>query len=180
MSQPFLQKAWSTPKIIGVSIFAVYFFSTLITPGAWHFIDNVDLIIHEAGHTIFFMFGEFLAILAGSFFQVLIPLICAGYFIVRAEFYSGSLVFFWVGQSIVNVSVYARDAVVMQLPLLGGESVIHDWNYLFGKLHLLPYTSEIAGAFFMLGVLCMIVATVGGIYYSRTHNILPHIDASTL
>lgn len=33
----------------------------------WTIIDSVDLVFHEAGHTIFFMFGELFRVLAGSF-----------------------------------------------------------------------------------------------------------------
>ena len=66
----------------------------------------------------------------------------------------------WVGQNIINVSVYAGDAVAMQLPLLGGDSVIHDWNYLLGTLHVLKWAPEVAGILFALGILAICFGAV--------------------
>ena len=54
----------------------------------------------------------------------------------------------WVGQSILNVWVYASDAVVMQLVLTSGytgsEGSFHDWNYLLDRFGLLDSTKGVA------------------------------------
>lgn len=152
----------SSPRLIVrfsfVLIVTIYFFSSVAHPETWRFLDAVDLVLHEAGHTILFFAGDFLNVLAGSLFQVLIPLIFVFYFFTRQELLSGSLVLFWVGQSMVNVSVYARDAVAQQLPLLGGDGVIHDWNYLLSTTGLLPHTAIIGSFIYWCGVVVIIAA----------------------
>ena len=143
-------------------IASLYFLYYLHTSTEWHFIDAVNLIIHEAGHPLFFFFGTFMSILGGSVLQILVPIVCTFYFFLRKDFFSGSLLLFWVGQSIVNVSTYARDAITMELPLLGGDSVGHDWNNILSTLGLLPHTTEIANGIYGLGLSLILLA----IYFS--------------
>ena len=146
---------------LGVALVAsVYFTYYASTPTDWHFIDSVNLIIHEAGHWIFLPFGEFMNILGGSLFQCLFPLIYIGYFIWKSDNFSASLLGFWFGQNLINVSVYASDALTMQLPLLGGDSVIHDWNYILGALHQLQHSHQIGYGLYSSGVLIMLLAAV--------------------
>jgi hypothetical protein len=123
---------------------AAYFIHCAASPLDWHFIDGVNLIFHEAGHWLFSLFGIFLEILGGSINQVLIPLIIAGYFFLHRQYYSGSVTLMWAGQSLMNVSVYAGDAIKMQLPLLGGDSSIHDWNWLLIYLGQLRHAPQVA------------------------------------
>ena len=111
----------SKTKIIVATICSLYGIYYCATSTGWHFIDSVNLIIHESGHVIFMLFGQFLGLLGGSLWQILFPIIFVYYFYHRKEYFSASVVLFWVGQNIINVSVYASDAQAMQLPLLGGE-----------------------------------------------------------
>jgi hypothetical protein len=116
----------------------------------------VNLIIHEAGHSILLFFGQFIQVLGGSLFQVFVPLIFAVYFFIREDIYSSGIILLWVGESVIEVSRYASDATLMQLPLLGGDNVIHDWNWLLSYTNLLQHTSLIASIIFTVGVLIMI------------------------
>lgn len=74
----------------------------------------------------------------------------------------------WAGQNLLNVSVYASDAVAMQLPLLGGDSVIHDWNYILGTLHMLQYTSVVGTTIYVFGIITMVIGGVLAVYFSQT------------
>ncbi len=155
-------------RILGLAFAFAYFAHAAFTPSEWHFIDNVNLIFHEAGHTIFMFFGEFIHVLMGSGFQVLLPLSIALYFWYTGQRISSGITLMWAGQSLVNVSVYASDAVAMQLPLLGGDSVHHDWNYLLTATHLLSHTPQVASALYALG--CLLIfggALVGAVYLKR-------------
>ncbi|MEK7635388.1 MAG: hypothetical protein AAB446_03100 [Patescibacteria group bacterium] len=136
----------------------VYFLYYAKTATDWHFIDNFNLIIHEAGHSILFFLGEFIQVAAGSLFQILLPLIFVLYFYLHKNYFSSSLLLFWVGQNVINVSVYLSDAIITQLPLLGGDSSIHDWNYLLNSLGILKHTSTIGSLTFDAGVLIIILA----------------------
>lgn len=142
----------------------LYFLSIAYNPMGGSFLDRVSLPLHEAGHVIFMPFGHFVSVAGGSLFQVLMPLIFLGYFIREEKYYSASMVLFWVGQNIINVYVYAQDAVNMQLVLLGGltgsEGSFHDWNFLLTETGLINSTPRVAGSVRLLGTLCVITAAV--------------------
>jgi hypothetical protein len=158
--------AKSPLKLVITALAGIYFLWCAWDPSQWHLIDGVNLLIHEAGHVVFRPFGEFMMIAGGSLFQIIIPALFVGYFIRQGQFFSAALVLFWVGESALNVSVYAADSVAMQLPLLGGPDTIHDWNYLLSRLNLLAHTREIAGAIRLFGSVLIVLAIAGGIRFS--------------
>jgi len=120
-----------------------YFLWCAWDPYQWHLIDGANLLIHEAGHFIFKPFGEYLMIAGGSLLQVIMPALFVFYFYRNEKPYSAALVMLWVGESLLNVSVYAGDAIKMQLPLLGGQDSVHDWNYLLDRAGLLAATRKV-------------------------------------
>lgn len=160
----------SRPKLVVAAIASLYFFWCAYDPYQWHLIDGVNLVIHEAGHLIFRLFGEFMMIAGGSLFQVIMPALFVGYFWYHKKYYSAALVLFWVGESILNVSVYAGDAVALQLPLLGGQDSMHDWNYLLDSLNLLSATAQVGGAFRLLGTVVIALAALGSMRFSRRNS----------
>ena len=143
---------------------AAYFLWAAAHPESWRLIDGVNLVIHEAGHVVFRPFGEFFAIAGGSLFQVIVPLVFAGYFYFNNKPYSSALVLFWAGESLLNVSVYAADSVAMQLPLLGGDNSIHDWNFMLDRLGLLRQTGTIALLIRALGTIFIIAAALWAVH----------------
>ena len=143
-------------KIIGAVIAILYVVNCIRTPDEFHFLGGVNLIIHEAGHFVFMFFGQFIHVLGGSLLQVMMPICFAVYFYLRKDMYSGSIILLWLGQSITDVARYLSDAAVMQLPLLGGDSVIHDWNFLLTAVGLLNYTSIIGSVLNALGILVVL------------------------
>ncbi|MEO7539130.1 MAG: hypothetical protein ABIV21_03840 [Pyrinomonadaceae bacterium] len=158
------------PKLIGAGLASVYFLWIAWDPMQGSFLDNVDLPIHETGHLLFRIFGEFMGIAGGSLFQVIFPAVFVGYFIWQRSFYSAAIVLVWVGQSILNVWVYASDAIAMQLVLTSGftgsEGSFHDWNYLLTATGLLNSTKTVAGIIRFAGTLTIIAASVAAAYFS--------------
>ena len=153
-------------RLIASILFGAYFFYCTTHPTFGHFIDNVDLIIHEAGHWIFIFFGQFIQIVGGSFLQIFIPVIFSAYFLLKREYFAASLLAMWVGYNIVNVSIYMGDAIAQQIPLLGGDSVIHDWNYLLSQTHLLNYTSFLSGVTYFAGFVVIVAGVIMSLRYS--------------
>jgi hypothetical protein len=149
---------------------SLYFLSIAFAPLNGSFLDLVDLPIHETGHLIFRLFGEFMMVAGGSLFQIVMPAAFVGYFVWHEKYYSAGIVLFWVGQSILNVFVYANDAVVMQLVLTSGftgsEGSFHDWNYLLTQTGLLNYTKAVAALIRLFGTLTIIAGIVVSVYYS--------------
>jgi hypothetical protein len=154
---------FKTPKLIFACIAGLYFLWCAWNPYEWHLIDGVNLLIHEAGHLFFRPLGEFMMIAGGSLFQVMMPAIFVGYFVWQKNYYSAAMVLFWVGESILNVSVYAGDSLALQLPLLGGQDSIHDWNYMLGHLGMLKSTPKIAGFLRITGTVVIVLAFVWAI-----------------
>lgn len=135
--------------------YSFYYFSTV---DQWHFIDNVNLIIHEAGHFIFMFFGHFLTIAGGTIMQLLVPIVFIGYFYFRREYFSASILGFWLAINFMNIAIYAADAVVMKLELLGGDSSGHDWHNMLQILGLLNHTQLIGNLFYGLGIITAVLS----------------------
>jgi hypothetical protein len=154
-------------RIVIAILAGAYFLWAAVHPDQWRMIDGVNLVIHEAGHMIFRPFGEFMMIAGGSLFQLIVPATFAGYFYFNRKYFSCALVLFWLGESLLNVSVYAADSVQMQLPLLGGDNSIHDWNYMLEHLGLLRQTNSIALMIRLLGTLAIVFAAFWAIYTAR-------------
>jgi hypothetical protein len=158
------------PRLIFAVLLTIYFLWIAYDPMQGSFLDNVDLPVHETGHLLFTPLGEFMMIAGGSLFQVIFLAVFVGYFYWRRQYYSAAIVFFWVGQSILNVWVYAADAVVMQLVLTSGftgtEGSFHDWNYLLTETGLIGSVKTVAGVIRLLGTLSIIAAGALSIYYS--------------
>jgi hypothetical protein len=121
------------------------------------FLHGIDLVFHEAGHVIFAFFGEFLAVLGGSVTQVLMPAIATTAFLRTRQWASAAVTLFWTGQTLTDVAIYAADGRAKALPLLA-EGLIHDWNYILGRLGLLQSAEIIGRAIFALGALTMLAA----------------------
>ena len=64
---------------------------------------------------------------------------------------------FWVGQNLADVAVYIADGRAMALPLLA-EGLIHDWNFILGRLGLLSHAQGLGRLTFALGALAMLAA----------------------
>ena len=158
------------PKLIFAILLSIYFLWIAHDPMQGSFLDNVDLPIHETGHLLFRILGEFMMIAGGSLFQVIFPAVFVGYFIWQRSFYSAAIVLLWVGQSILNVWVYASDAVVMRLVLTSGftgtEGSFHDWNYLLTATGLINSTKTVAGIIRFAGTFTIIVASLSAVYFS--------------
>ena len=163
-------KALNIPKLILAVLLTICFLLIAVNPMLGSFLDNVDLAIHETGHLLFRVLGEFMGIAGGSLFQVIFPVVFVGYFIWQRSFYSAAIVLLWVGQSILNVWVYAADAVVMQLVLTSGftgsEGSFHDWNYLLTETGLINSTKTVAGIIRFFGTVTIVIAGASAVYLS--------------
>jgi hypothetical protein len=124
--------------------------------------DTINLFIHEAGHLFFKILGQWLYILGGSLTQVLIPLallIVVWRTNIAQIWYPG----FWLGENLVNVSVYIRDAPYRKLKLLA-QGLIHDWHWL---LNGDPDTAEIlGGTVYWLGILLCLSSIGCGVWFA--------------
>jgi hypothetical protein len=101
------------------------------------------LIVHESGHAAFMWSGNrLLTVAGGTIFQLVIPVLVAWFYWRQRDVYAVSVMFFWLGTSLVDAGIYAADARSQLLPLVSpwGETddvFAHDWTFMlmsFGKL----------------------------------------------
>jgi hypothetical protein len=88
----------------------------------------------------------------GTIMQVLLPSIIAWSFARSGYRFGVQVSLLWVGQSLINVSVYAADARARRLPLLGGDAVEHDWWNMLRMAGVLEHDQMIGAVFFGLAV----------------------------
>lgn len=125
--------------------------------GNFLFIDYLNLLIHEGGHGVFKIFGGFIYTLGGTLMQIIIPSMFVVYYFLTKKKFLTQIFLIWLGENFFNISVYASDARTKKLPLLGGNKVYHDWNYLLSKTGLLEYDLLIGKIFIALGLICFLV-----------------------
>jgi len=123
--------------------------------GAYTFVDNADLLIHEAGHFFFHFFGDFIHAAGGTLMQIILPSVLIWHFLYHDYKLGTQVSLLWLGHNFMNISIYAADAQAQQLPLLGNG--YHDWHYMLNRLDLLAYDHVFGNVFFTLAILCFLL-----------------------
>jgi hypothetical protein len=156
------QPRWSGPRTARTALTAIlllYGLAILREPG-FAAIDNVNLPIHETGHIVFGAFGELVAALGGTIFQLLVPAVFVGYFLRRRDQHSASVALWWFAENLWYVAVYIGDAQEQALPLVGGGE--HDWAFILAELDVLQRDDAIASFVRFVGIVLFLVAILWG------------------
>jgi len=126
--------------------------------GTYTFFDDVSLVVHTLGAFMFGVFGPFMKAAGGTLLQIALPVLLVRFF-YRHSYVLGAQVFlFWLGQNLVNISVYAQGVQVHRLPHLADTQ--HDWHYMLHTLAIPEYDVVIASSFFVVGVLCFVAVVL--------------------
>jgi len=144
-----IYRAVSYDHVFGFSI--VYFI-----------MDNLSLIIHEAGHTIFGIFGwRFLTILGGTLLECLIPFMVAVIAWRNQKLFLAQAALYWLGFTWFDAAAYAADAFYRQLPLIGNlPRSAHDFFNLLSQLNLLSNYKTVAWVLFSIGLSMLILSII--------------------
>lgn len=140
-------RLWGRAALLGGLLF--FYLQWLRDDKHFSFLDYINLAFHEAGHVFLGFFGQFIMTLGGTLFQLLIPAACLLHFLRQGANLGWQLCLFWIGQSLLNVSIYAADAIKQELPLVGGGT--HDWTYLLTEIGLIAHPEGVGRAIFLLG-----------------------------
>ena len=158
-----LEEPWAPmPRVALVAwvIFYAFVMIELVNHGSFPgLMDGVFVPIHEGGHLIFRLFGEFLCVAGGTFMQLFVPFALACSFAWRRQPQGVAFCLFFMFEQFFPIATYMADARTLDLPLLtvgDAEYVIHDWEYLFGRFHVLQYDTTIASAMRTMGWLGML------------------------
>ncbi|MEJ2636226.1 MAG: hypothetical protein P8184_13170 [Calditrichia bacterium] len=147
-----LQKWYVSFFLIPIGLYLIFH------RGHYLFIDNADLIIHEAGHFFFGFLGTFIHFLGGTLMQIVFPLFIAFFFLSKGYRTGVQFFIFWLGQNLINISVYAADAPVRRLHLLGGGK--HDWYYMLSRLGILDHAELVGYIFFSAAIAVFIIGVI--------------------
>ena len=130
------------------------------------FLHNVNLPFHEFGHVLFMPFGRFWHILGGSLFQIVLPLfVLLAFSIQQRDNFSASIMLWWCGQNLIDVSPYIADAQLRALPLIRGMGEEgHDWGNLLTMTGNLQHTQTMANWSFTLGCIVIILSNIWTLY----------------
>ncbi|HKW89763.1 MAG TPA: hypothetical protein VJN21_13525 [Candidatus Acidoferrales bacterium] len=145
--------------IVAGAFYALFLLQAAQGRGALLMIDLVFVPVHEGGHLLFRLFGEFLMVAGGTIMQLGAPVTLAGVFFFQRQVMGTAFCMFFFFEQFLPISTYMADARAQQLPLLtvgDSEYAIHDWNYLFSRLGLLEHDTQIAHAVRMLGWMGML------------------------
>ncbi|MDD5730718.1 MAG: hypothetical protein PHN57_06290, partial [Candidatus Omnitrophica bacterium] len=156
-------RAWCRGKNWFVRLPLLFWFFYLLlrhlsNPGYGSVLSFLNLGIHELGHPVFSILGNFLGMAGGTIAQLAVPVAGIFNFYRQRDYFAIAACFGWLSTSFFDVARYASDARAMELPLVnpfGAEIVIHDWNYMLGKLGLLNFDTAIGFFFKGLAVLSM-------------------------
>jgi len=129
-----------------------------INMGKFTFIDYVNLLIHEGGHGVFSFFGKFIHALGGTLMQIIIPSMFVVFYWIKKKRIPAQFFLVWLGENLMNISFYAADASERKLPLLGGNKVYHDWNYLLQTTGLIEYDKLVGNVFYGFGIIMFLTA----------------------
>ncbi|MTI88201.1 MAG: hypothetical protein FH748_09555 [Balneolaceae bacterium] len=123
------------------------------------FIDNFLLIVHEAGHTFFGLFGNrFLTIVGGTLLEILLPFGIFVYGWIAARRYTTQLGLLLTAFAWIESSAYAADALERRLPLIGNlPKSAHDFYNLFTRSGVLESHQEIAWGMYWVGILLLFI-----------------------
>ena len=140
-------RLWARLAIVaGLFIFYLQWFRH---ENYFSFLDFVNLAFHEAGHVFLGFMPRFVRFIAGTLFQLAVPAVCLVHLRRRGANLGWQLCLFWLGESLLNISVYIGDALSQALPLVGGGE--HDWTYLLTEMGLIAHTTGTAKAVFLAG-----------------------------
>lgn len=145
----------------------------IINNGEYYFIDNLNLLIHEGGHGLCRIFGRFIYTLGGTIFQIFIPSMFIWFYLRNSKLYLSQIFLVWLGENLINISIYAADAQEKKLTLLGGNKVYHDWNWILNKLDILEYDNLVGLVFFISGIITFIIAIILPYFLINSDNAIP-------
>src|SRR5512136_3057792 len=94
---------WSLPLLL---VFVYIFFRHLTNPLYSSVIGALNLGIHELGHLVFGLLGEFPGVAGGTIFQIVIPIAGMFNFLRQEDYFSLTLCFGWLSTNLFEISRY--------------------------------------------------------------------------
>ena len=173
--QRFWRRPWGAIEIEHLVGAALFFVVILLMrwagdPGWTGLLDDANLVFHEAGHKIYGVFGDTLALYGGVLGQLTFPLIVLGTALWRRQAIGVAIGGLWFFQNLPNIGRYMADARAGELPLVGGGE--HDFLNIFTRWDVLADDVVIGGRTAMIGWIGMVamLAWLGWRYWRQQQH----------
>ena len=152
---------WKTvgPRRVGLVVMCVYA-AWLVFFYRYHWVDGINLLIHEGGHLVFSLFGETLGALGGPLLQLAVPLFITFRLWRRGEAVPAAVSALWSAESLMYTAEYMADANRLALPPIGDHA--NDWRQLLDRAGTLESAEEIGLALHILAS----AAAVGPVWWT--------------
>ena len=125
----------------------------------------IEFGVHEATHLIMAFLPAIWVAAAGSIGEIAFTVLILVAAIKGKAYFATVFAGLWIMLAMNNVGRYMADARSQLLPLIGpGETVQHDWHYVFGQLGWLSVDTAIGGTVRGIGIAIGAAALVWGIY----------------
>ena len=159
-----LSYLWKTigPRRVGLVVMCVYT-AWLVFFYRYHWVDGINLLIHEAGRLIFSPLarvsagGETLAVLAGPALQLAVPLYITYRLWRRGESTPAAVSALWSAESLMYAAESMAGANRLALPVIGDHS--NNWRLLLDRAGALESAEQIALALHLLASIAAVAAT---------------------
>jgi hypothetical protein len=119
-----------------------------------------DFMLHEMAHIVTAFLPSILTASAGSLSELLLGIALIVTAFKTRGYFAVMICALWFMLACQSAGVYMADARAQKLELVslggalsGSDTAIHDWHFVFGKLHILPLDTFIGGAVRLFGVL---------------------------
>ncbi|MCY3698733.1 MAG: hypothetical protein OXH46_03700 [Gemmatimonadetes bacterium] len=158
-----LSYLWKTigPRRVGLVVMCVYT-AWLVFFYRYHWVDGINLLIHEAGRVVFSPLarlsagGETVAVLAGPLLQLAVPLYITFRLWRRGEAIPAAVGALWSAESVMYAAESMAAANRLALPLIGDHS--NNWRLLLDRAGALESAEQIGLALHLLASAAAVAA----------------------
>jgi hypothetical protein len=160
---------WGLIALVAFALFLMRWMST-DSDGYLRIVDDINLVIHEAGHPIFGIFGEWPMWFGGTWMELLVPAGIAVAFWYQRSALSAAFAAVWFFENFHYIGWYMADAKDMLLPLAGGGE--HDWNTIFTHYGVLDQYEQISNTFIRIGYIGIVASLLfaAGVWYVQQRS----------
>lgn len=125
----------------------------------------IEFGIHEASHLVVFFLPAIIVAGAGSAGEILFTILLFVAALKSRAYFAGVFAGLWIMLAMNSVGRYMADARSQLIPLVGpGETIKHDWNYIFGQLGWLDADIFIGTMVRVMGYFIGVVALGFGLW----------------
>lgn len=126
---------------------------------------SINFGVHEAAHIALMFLPRIFVSAAGSLAEIAFALLLLLAAFKGKSYFAAVFTGLWVMFSFISAGLYMSDARAQSLPLIGpGESLVHDWYYVFSQLGWLNADTFIGGSMRTVGITIGVASLAFGIY----------------